>query len=254
MQHTSDDLRVGSQWWVARLVSRVSQVRSRLDFIQESSTKSTEDRILAGLIDQLVKSPFAVIAKGINTARLDDISPGLRSKANRRFGQADGLASFALTQALRPDRSDLTDELISSASQALLDPGVDHEGVLLRLGTSYFNAVCDDPCLTLQTFAWLGAHESAALKQAFVVLYESLGSRIEVALDIFLADWGRAPREGTSSAEIVTALTSLIEGLAMRTAVDPDSVSSELPATACVALVKGLTRALPVPREPLGVE
>lgn len=235
-----------SAGWLDRLVDRVSRVRSRLDFDDQRDQTSAESRVLAAMLEQLILSPFTVISKGLNTKKLEALSPGLRSQASRRFGGAAGIASFILGEAIRPDRSELTDSLIDSVAQALLDPNTDHETVLLQLGGAYFDAVCDDPCLTLQTFAWLGARESVELRRSFKELYGSLGGRVSDGLHLFLESWGREPSTGITVADIATAITSLTEGLAMRTAVDPDSVPVQLPAATCVALIRGMTVATDV--------
>lgn len=231
-----------SRTWLAQLVKRVGSVRSQLDFSDARSPETAEDYILALMLDQLVSTPFEVISKGLNAKKLDDQIPGLRSKASRMFGCASGIASYVLHESIRPDRSELTDTLLVSAAQALFDPEADHEAVLLELGSAYFNALIDDPCRVLQAFAWLGAHQSVELRESFVELYSSLDQRLADGLGFYLASWGRTPIDGVGLRDIATALTGLAEGLAYRTAVDPDSVDEDFVAVAFVALLSGLTR------------
>jgi len=227
--------------WLHRVLDRVRRERSRLDFDQAETSENTDDRLLQATLQQLLHSPLQVISKGLRTTTLDEIESGLRSKASRRFGGSKGLALFALTETIRPSRSGLTDVLIDSAAQALIDPAAEHHDVALRLGKTYFNAVCDDPCLTFQTFAWLAAREDAGLREQFADLYQSLDSRVTDGFDLYLASWGRRPNEDITTTEIAVAITSLIEGLAMRTAVYPDSVSESLAAKSALAMICGMT-------------
>jgi len=227
--------------WMVRLLKRVGQHRSRLDFHDLTHPETTDDRLLRATLQQMLDRPFQIIAKGLRTTGLDEVESGLRSRAARRFGGAQGLALFALNEAIRPDRSELTNVVIDAAAEALIDPNASHEEVLRHLGRAYFNAVCDDPCLTFQTFAWLAAREESDLRLAFVKLYGSLDGRVAGGLDLFLGAWGRHPLPGTTTTEIATVLTCLIEGLAMRTAVYPDSVSESLAAEATLVTLKGLT-------------
>lgn len=215
--------------------------RSRLDFSADDTPEDTDERLLQATLQQLLHNPLQVIAKGLRTTTLDEIESGLRSKASRRFGGAKGLALFALRETIRPSRSGLTDVLLDSAAQALIDPTVEHEAVALRLGETYFNAVCDDPCLTFQTFAWLAAREDPSLRDQFAELYGSLDARVGAGFGLYLANWGRHPNEGITTNELAVAVTSLMEGLAMRTAVYPDSVSQSLAAKAALAIVLGST-------------
>ena len=160
--------------WLHRVLDRVRRERSRLDFSVNDAPEDTDERLLQATLQQLLHSPLQVIAKGLRTTTLDEIEPGLRSKASRRFGGSRGLALFALRETIRPSRSELTTVLLDSAAQALIDPTVEHHDVALRLGQTYFNAVCDDPCLTFQTFAWLAAREDPTLRVQFAELYLSL--------------------------------------------------------------------------------
>lgn len=236
--------------WMRRLCERVKRCRSQLDFDDGAQGLPVDRRLLRATLEQMLDRPFRIIAKGVMTSHFDEIESGLRSRATRRFGNAAGLTLYALTEAIQPHRSQMTDVLIDSALQALIDPAVRHEDVVLELGHAYFNAVCDDPSLTFQTFAWLGARESVELRDSFAKLYASLDYRVADGLDLFLEAWGRRPCPGMTSVEIGTVLASTIEGLAMRTAVYPDSVRESLAAEAALALMVGFTEPCPAGRRP----
>lgn len=227
--------------WLERLVIRVSESRSRLDLFDAGPPESIDDQLLREVFRQMIEAPFTLISKGFNTAELDRVEVGLRGKAFRRYGGEQGLTMRAMMEALRPDRSELTDTVLEASGLALLDPAADPETILLQLGQAYFEAVCDDPCLTLQTFAWLASREQPELRRAFAELYGSLGHRVGEGVGFLLAAWGREPIDNCTQTDIASALTGLFEGLAIRTAVDPDAVSSELAAQAAVALLQGLT-------------
>lgn len=240
--------------WLERLAKRIGTVRSSLDpqtrqKIHNSHGSSatpdphedSDDIVLRHVLDQLTTQPLSTIAKGITTTHLDQIRPGLRSKTYRRFRDTRGLAFFALTAAVEPDRSELTSTLADCLAQAVADPDLDHSQVVVELGKAYFNAVCDDPCLVYQTYAWLGARESMSLRTSFDRLYRYLDSTVSEGLDMFLSSWGRRPTGSLSTTDLSAVATSLIEGLAMRTAVSPDSISDTLAATSLRALLFGLT-------------
>lgn len=239
--------------WSRRLVRQLGQVRSDLDIPLPTDTRpeSLEAEAVSIVVHQMLSRPFTLIGKGINTNVFDDRRPGLRTRVARKFGNSTGLALFVLRETIKPERSSLTTEMLESAALALLDPEATHEDVILQLGSAYFESVCDDPCLTLQTFAWLAARESPELRESFQALYDSLGSRLVEGLDFFLDSWARVPIDGVSVADITTALTSLVEGLAMRTAVDPDSVPEQLAARSMLALLEGSTRTAEELKAPL---
>lgn len=204
------------------------------------------EQVLAAAVAQLTGEPFELISKGLNTSRFEDFIPGLRSKVARQFGSSEGLVLSLLRDAIAPDRTKLTEQLVDDVATAMVCLDLTHEQVITDLGSAYFDAMCDDPVFMLQAYAWLGAHDNRSLRRDFALLYSSLDERLASLLDNFLRSWGREMADGLSTNDLAVALTGLTEGLRSRAAVDPDAVPSELFGSQVVALMRGMTIAVPV--------
>ena len=152
------------------------------------------------------------------------------------FGSKANLIAELVRYCLEPDNfsafgEEFAEDLVETIASSLLNRNVDLFESTRSSGDLDFKYIRSDQRLRAQLSIWALAQDDENAKNALATMYrfyddEHLRGWRMVTAD--LAQSGVAMRSGLTSEEVITALTALVEGLAIRWHVDPDAVPDDL--------------------------
>jgi AcrR family transcriptional regulator len=112
--------------------------------------------------------------------------------------------------------------------EAEIEGGLSLEDAVLRHAAENFAAVDRSPYLRLQMALW-SKHEDPTITEQLKKVYEQTDQALTPLCGTMLSEHGLRPRPPFTLEHIVVVLTALLEGLALRHAVQPEVVPSEPP-------------------------
>lgn len=180
----------------------------------------------------------------------DDLEQGSgidRKQIASDFGSKNGLISELIDHGVKPADADAEwmDGLEDASDDLMADDSIGFADKLMAFAAMDASHVRTDRRIFTQMAMWAFASEdpkaASRLKEMYRfydLRHEALWRSAIAALD----DAGLTMRDGIAPAEFVTVMTALIEGLAIRAAVDEESVADDLAGRVLVALVESLAQ------------
>lgn len=225
--------------WVGRIRDSASRFPSKLPLPAE--VERSRDQVLAAAAQRLAQEPLGVLSQGLNPSRFDSWSPGLRRKAYRHFPSTVEMVRELLHQALEPERSAATDELVAAlAAEAATNP--DPVALASKLPPAYIDRVCADNVFPLQLYGWLVARHDEETAERMRFLLSSLNERAVVGLRPLFQSLGLEPRPPLDWEGFTSVWMTVVEGTALRASVEGDDYDPELISWLTMALTIGMTR------------
>lgn len=200
----------------------------------------SRDQVIAAATARMVNEPLGLLAQGLNPSRFDSWMPGLRRKAYRYFPSTTDLIHEVLADAVDPERSEATDQLIHAMSEAAASLASPLE-VVRRLTTAYVDRLLSDPAFRLEITAWLVMKDSPSLRDDLHSLHESLIDRGAEGLQAVLESYGLAMRPPLTWRDFATMLLASVQGTVIRAEVDGDDYDPDVLVQTVMGLVMGLT-------------
>ena len=191
----------------------------------------------------MANNPFSTLSNGLSPSGWN--LEGFRARFYRQFNAKQDAVEEILRVAVRPDRSELTDVLVETATEfaKTADEGTTLPSEVVEiLSSGYFVSSVDDEGFALQMLAWVTAREHDGIKEDMAALYASLDERTEAGLEILLTAWGRTPVEPFTWVDIAKTLTAANEGFVLQHDVDSERVAPELVSAVAIAILAGMTK------------
>lgn len=198
-------------------------------------------QVVAAAAQRLLDEPFSVLSQGLNPSRFDSWMPGLRRKSYRYFPSTVELVREVLNEAVTPGRSDATDELVSGMAAIAGDPPCAVE-MASTIPQAYVNRVVEDNVFPLQMYAWLASRQDDDLAARLRSLLDSLNDRAVVGVQPLFQAWGLEPRPPLDWDSFTSIWITVVEGTALRAAIEGDDYDPDLVSWVTMALVLGMTR------------
>jgi len=197
-------------------------------------------QVVTAATARMVNEPLGVLSAGLNPSRFDSWMPGLRRKAYRYFPSTTDLVHEVLAEAVDPERSEATDQLIhamTEAAESLAEP----LEVARVLPTAYVDRLRGDHAFRLEITAWLVMQDSPSLRDDLDHLHQSLIDRGAEGLQAVLQSYGLDVRSPLTWNDFATMLLAMVQGTVLRSEVAGDDYDPEVLVHAVMGLVMGLT-------------
>lgn len=202
--------------------------------------EASRDQVVAAAAARLANEPLGVLTQGLNPSRFDNWMPGLRRKAYRYFPSTTELIHEVLTDAVNPDRSDVTDQLIYAMAEAASFVNAPVE-VVKRLTVAYVNRLISDPGFRLEITAWVVMRDSPSLRDDLDALHNSLVDRTAEGLRVLMESFGLVMRAPLTWQDFGSMLLAIIQGTVMRAEVAGDDYDPTVVVHAVIGLTMGVT-------------
>jgi len=201
----------------------------------ESGLEQRRRRVLSAAAERLGSVAFDW-RKGLTFDLLEQATGINRKTISQDFGNKEGLVGALVDYCLNPDNfgdfgEPWAEDLVTETISTLYDTDIDLYDSVRATGDMDFAYVRNDRRLRSQLAIWGLALDDPAANAAIrrmYAFYDDQHIQVWRGLVTDLAQAGVVSRHGLTEAEVVTALTALVEGLAIRWHVDPARVPDDL--------------------------
>ena len=177
--------------------------------------------------------------------RLEELSGIDRAQIAKDFGSKskliDDLVDFALISPSNPEAA--FDEELREELLRLADASPSPSRLFARIAEVSDNLIRNDPSFRIQLAVWSLSHQNTAAQDRLALMYEQIGRGAEDVTDhyvsLFESQGFEMPKD-LNNRELSVLFTAIGEGLAIRAAVDPDSVPDGLTAKAFTLITQGV--------------
>jgi|GEM_PF-3401802 len=205
-----------------------------------SEIEASRDQVITAATARMVNEPLGLLAQGLNPSRFDSWMPGLRRKAYRYFPSTTDLIHEVLADAVNPEQSGATDQLLQAMTEAA-DSLAAPLDVVAKLSEAYVDRLLSDRCFRLEMTAWLVMPDSPTLRDDLRNLHETLVDRGAEGLEAVLVAYGLQMRSPLTWHDLATMVMATVQGTVIRAEVRGEDYDPSILANAIMGVVMGLT-------------
>lgn len=205
-----------------------------------AEVETSREQVISAATLRMVNEPLGLLSQGLNPSRFDSWLPGLRRKAYRYFPSTTDLIHEVLADAVDPERSEATDQLVHAMTEAAGSLASPLE-VVTKLSEAYVDRLLSDTCFRLEMTAWLVMPDSPTLQDDLRHLHESLVGRGAEGLEAVLVTYGLQIRPPLTWRDLATMVMATVQGTVIRAEVRGEDYDPSILANAVKGLIIGLT-------------